>query len=44
MAILLLAGSPSTPSRSTRLLHYAGEKLALKQGDNTTNYARVEGK
>jgi FMN reductase len=29
MAILLLAGSPSTPSRSTRLLHYAGEKLAL---------------
>jgi FMN reductase len=29
MAILLLTGSPSTPSRSTRLLHYAGEKLAL---------------
>jgi FMN reductase len=29
MTILLLAGSPSTPSRSTRLLHYAGEKLAL---------------
>ncbi|MES2832609.1 MAG: NADPH-dependent FMN reductase [Pseudomonadota bacterium] len=27
--ILLLAGSPSIPSRSTRLMHYAGEKLAL---------------
>jgi FMN reductase len=29
MTILLLAGSPSAPSRSTRLLHYAGERLAL---------------
>ncbi|MET0962265.1 MAG: NADPH-dependent FMN reductase [Noviherbaspirillum sp.] len=29
MTILLLAGSPSTPSRSTRLLHYTGERLAL---------------
>lgn len=29
MNILLLAGSPSTPSRSTRLLHYVGERLAL---------------
>ncbi|HEV7620061.1 MAG TPA: NADPH-dependent FMN reductase [Burkholderiaceae bacterium] len=29
MHILLLAGSPSLPSRSTRLLHHAGEKLAL---------------
>lgn len=29
MTILLLAGSPSAPSRSTRLLHYTGEKLAL---------------
>ncbi|MES2935688.1 MAG: NADPH-dependent FMN reductase [Pseudomonadota bacterium] len=29
MDILLLAGSPSVPSRSTRLLHHAGEKLAL---------------
>ncbi|WP_019141592.1 NADPH-dependent FMN reductase [Noviherbaspirillum massiliense] len=27
-SILLLAGSPSTPSRSTRLLHYVGERLA----------------
>lgn len=30
MTILLLAGSPSSPSRSTRLLHYAGERLALR--------------
>ena len=29
MNILLLAGSPSTPSRSTRLLHHVGDKLAL---------------
>jgi FMN reductase len=29
MSILLLAGSPSAPSRSTRLLQYVGEKLAL---------------
>jgi FMN reductase len=29
MTILLLAGSPSTPSRSGRLLHYAGQRLAL---------------
>lgn len=29
MNILLLAGSPSNPSRSTRLLHHVGEKLAL---------------
>jgi FMN reductase len=29
MNILLLAGSPSIPSRSTRLLQYVGEKLAL---------------
>lgn len=29
MTILLLAGSPSTPSHSTRLLHYTGERLAL---------------
>jgi FMN reductase len=29
MSILLLAGSPSAPSRSTRLLQHAGEKLAL---------------
>jgi FMN reductase len=28
MSILLLAGSPSSPSRSTRLLHYTGERLA----------------
>lgn len=28
MSILLLAGSPSIPSRSTRLLHYVGERLA----------------
>lgn len=28
MTILLLAGSPSAPSRSTRLLHHVGEKLA----------------
>ena len=27
MTILLLSGSPSTPSRSSRLLHYAGDKL-----------------
>ncbi|AMO99241.1 FMN reductase [Collimonas arenae] len=29
MTILLLAGSPSAPSRSTRVLHHVGEKLAL---------------
>ena len=29
MTILLLAGSPSAPSRSARLLHYTGERLAL---------------
>jgi FMN reductase len=29
MTILLLAGSPSIPSRSTRLLHHVGERLAL---------------
>ncbi|KAF3996420.1 NADPH-dependent FMN reductase [Glaciimonas immobilis] len=29
MTILLLAGSPSAPSRSTRILHHIGEKLAL---------------
>jgi FMN reductase len=29
MNILLLAGSPSAPSRSTRLLHHVGERLAL---------------
>ena len=29
MNILLLAGSPSSPTRSTRLLHYSGERLAL---------------
>ncbi len=28
MTILLLAGSPSAPSRSTRLLHYTGDRLA----------------
>jgi len=28
MSVLLLAGSPSIPSRSTRLLHYIGERLA----------------
>lgn len=29
MSILLLAGSPSDPSRSTRLLQHIGEKLAV---------------
>lgn len=29
MTILLLAGSPSIPSRSTRLLHHVGDRLAL---------------
>ena len=29
MTILLLAGSPSAPSRSTRVLHHIGQKLAL---------------
>jgi FMN reductase len=29
MTILLIGGSPSAPSRSTRLLHYAGDRLAL---------------
>ncbi|MDB5774547.1 MAG: NADPH-dependent reductase [Herbaspirillum sp.] len=29
MTILLLAGSPSAPSRSSRLLNHVGEKLAL---------------
>jgi len=28
MSVLLLAGSPSIPSRSTRLLHYVGDRLA----------------
>lgn len=28
MSILLLAGSPTIPSRSTRLLHHVGERLA----------------
>ena len=28
MTILLLAGSPSAPSRSTRLLHHVGEQLS----------------
>lgn len=28
MTILLLAGSPSAPSRSTRLLHHTGDRLA----------------
>ena len=28
MTILLMAGSPSAPSRSTRLLHHVGDKLA----------------
>ncbi len=30
MKILLIAGSPSAPSRSSRLLQYAGEQLALR--------------
>lgn len=30
MTILLLAGSPSIPSRSTRLLHHVGELLAQR--------------
>ena len=29
MTILLLAGSPSISSRSTRLLHHVGERLGL---------------
>lgn len=29
MNILLLAGSPSLSSRSTRLLHHVGEKLLI---------------
>ena len=29
MTILLLAGSPASPSRSARLLHYTGQRLAL---------------
>ncbi|MEC5215450.1 FMN reductase [Actimicrobium sp. GrIS 1.19] len=29
MNILLIAGSPTVPSRSTRLLHHVGDKLAL---------------
>lgn len=29
MTILLIGGSPLTPSRSTRLLHHAGERLTL---------------
>lgn len=29
MNILLFGDSPSTPSRSTRLLHHVGERLAL---------------
>jgi FMN reductase len=35
MSILLLAGSPSTTSRSTRLLHHIGDKLALLGHRNT---------
>lgn len=30
MTILLLAGSPSSPSRSTRLLHHVGDRLAAR--------------
>ncbi|MDY7579696.1 NADPH-dependent FMN reductase [Herbaspirillum sp. RTI4] len=30
MSILLLAGSPSSPSRSTRLLNFVGEKLTQR--------------
>lgn len=35
MSILLIAGSPSVPARSSRLLQYAGEQLALR-GQRTT--------
>ncbi|HEY8607581.1 MAG TPA: NADPH-dependent FMN reductase [Noviherbaspirillum sp.] len=35
MSILLLAGSPSNPSRSTRLLHFAGDRLALRGQPST---------
>ena len=38
MTILLLAGSPSAPSRSTRLLHHVGDKLA-RRGHR---YARLD--
>lgn len=38
MSILLLAGSPSAPSRSTRLLHHVGDKLA-RRGHR---YARLD--
>lgn len=30
MTILLIGGSPSTPSSSSRLLHHVGDKLALR--------------
>ena len=40
MNILLLAGSPSIPSRSTRLLQHAGEKLALPGHRYSTLHVR----
>jgi FMN reductase len=40
MTILLLAGSPSLASRSTRLLQHAGEKLALLGHRYTTLHVR----
>ena len=40
MTILLLAGSPSIPSRSTRLLHHVGEELALFGHHCTTLHVR----
>ncbi len=40
MTILLLAGSPSIASRSTRLLQHAGEKLALLGHRYTTLHVR----
>ncbi|HUH87935.1 MAG TPA: NADPH-dependent FMN reductase [Pusillimonas sp.] len=40
MSILLLAGSPSVPSRSTRLLQYVGDKLMVHGHSVSTLYVR----
>ncbi|TCS36651.1 FMN reductase [Paucimonas lemoignei] len=41
MSILLIAGSPSAPSRSSRLLQYAAEQLALRGQRTTTLEVRT---
>jgi FMN reductase len=41
MSVLLIAGSPSAPSRSSRLLQYAGEQLASRGHRTTTLEVRA---